>query len=141
MNIPVIGVVTLPLLDWMYYYFGTPMNLATDPSLFSEYTPPMNFFERLGNVITYYRVMWTGFRYIKLQEKYVEQIFGPGFPDMMELHKDVSLVLLNHDMAVGGLKPFAPVIVPVGGLHIVDHNETLLPVCIFFIYINVVKII
>ncbi|XP_058790423.1 uncharacterized protein LOC131663803 [Phymastichus coffea] len=125
LNVPVIGMVTPPLLDWHFDGFGTPANLATDPSIFSSYAAPMTFFERLGNVVLHERMVRTFRTYASAQDKYVKEYFGSRLPNVYDLQKDVSLVLVNHDVSLSGMMPFAPKVIPVGGLHVVDRNETL----------------
>lgn len=122
---PFIAVVTPPLLDWMFTPFATPINLATDPSPTSSYAAPMTFLERLNNFIIFHSITRTFNKYVREQDECVEKFFGPTYPNSVDLMKEVSLVLVNHDHAVSGLRPFSPMIIPVGGLHVVDHNETL----------------
>ena len=129
LNVPVVGVVTPLLLDWHFDPLGTPINLATDPSIFSPYVAPMTFFERLENFYTYHSVNRAFSKYSKDQEELVEKYFGPGFPSTTDMVKEVSLVLVNHDVSLSGIRPFSPIVIPVGGLHVVDHNETLPQVC------------
>lgn len=121
--------VTPPLLDWQYDSFGTPINLAADPTVLSSYVAPLSFLERLDNFLLYHRVNWAYARSSQEQNKIVERIFGSGLPNVIDLQKDVALVLVNHDSTLSGIKPFAPKVIPVGGLHVVDHNETLPKVC------------
>ncbi|XP_032453936.1 uncharacterized protein LOC100123458 [Nasonia vitripennis] len=125
LNVPVIGIVTPPLLDWQFDSFGTPINLATDPSVFSSYVAPLSFLERLDNFVLYHRMNWAFAQHTREQDEIVERIFGPGLPNSVDLQKDVALVLVNHDSTLSGIRAFAPKVIPVGGLHIVDHNETL----------------
>lgn len=130
LKIPLVALVTLSLMDWQFAPFGTPMNLATDASLFSPHVVPMSFSERLDNVITFNSVMRDFNLNIQEQDKYVRKIFGPEYPNLTELHKDVSLVLVNHDSTLSGTRTFPPNVIPVGGLHVVDYNDTLSEVCI-----------
>lgn len=134
LNIPVVGVVTLSMLDWQYEPFNTPINLAMEPATMSFYSPPMSFVQRLDNFIGYHRMIHMFYDVSKVQDKYVEKYFGPGYPDTYELHKDVSLVLVNHDVALAGTRSFNPKVIPVGGLHVVDRNEPLVEVAIILKY-------
>lgn len=110
---------------WHFEPFGTPINLAVDPVCQLSYAPPMTFFERLNNFV-FHHILTHSFNYfIREQDQFVEKYFGPGYPSVVDLQKDVSLVLLNHDPALYGMRPFAPNIVPISELHIVDRNETL----------------
>ncbi|XP_031782526.1 uncharacterized protein LOC103317449 [Nasonia vitripennis] len=82
LNVPVIGVVTTPyLLDWQYDSFGTPINLAIDPSCASQYEARMNFLERLDNFVLYNRAYWTFVLSTREHDKVVERIFGLGLPE------------------------------------------------------------
>lgn len=124
-----VQIVNTPMPPWSFEPFGTPVNLAADPILFFPYEPPMSFIERFNNFVTHHLVAHTFNYYIRDQDKYVEKFFGPGYPNVIDLQKDVSLVLLNHDPALYGVRTFAPIVVPISGLHIVDRNETLPNVC------------
>lgn len=125
MNLPVVAVVTPPLLDWLFTPFGNPISLAADPSVIAPYSPPMSFLERLHNFVTFYSVDLSYNYYVRDHDKYVEKYLGSGYPNTYDLLKDVSLALVNHDSALSGVRTFAPMVVPVGGLHVVDRNETL----------------
>ena len=106
------------------------MNLATDPSIMSDYVAPMTFFERLGNFYIYHTVNRAFIKYSKEQEELVEKYFGPGFPSTTDMLREMSLVLVNHHAGISGERFFSSNVIPVPGLHVVDHNEALLPVCI-----------
>lgn len=63
--------------------------------------------------------------YIKSQNKYIEQHFGHGYPDVSELPRDLDLLLVNTHLSLDGVRAFTPAIIPVGGLHIVDDGTKL----------------
>ncbi|KAJ8667291.1 hypothetical protein QAD02_008953 [Eretmocerus hayati] len=125
LDIPVVGLVPSLLFDYMHEPFGDPVNLAVDPSLFVGSVAPMSFLERLNNVITFYHGNWMLYWVVKGQNDFVKDYFGPGYPDVMSLHRDMALVLTNNDPVVNGMKAFAPKVIPIGGLHAMDNNETL----------------
>lgn len=125
-NVPLVGVVgTAVLPDWVNPYVGNPVNLATDVSFISQNTGPLSFTERLANIFMYNFVSASTNYHLKEQNRYVEKYFGPGYPDVQEMHKDLSLILLNYNSAVYGNRAFAPVVVPVGGIHVVEDDEAL----------------
>lgn len=130
LNVPLISIVTLPfLLESMYEPSGMSMNPATDPSINSAYAAPMNFFERLSNWIEICQFKYVLARVESVSNVHVKKYFGPNVPQLEELVKDMSLVLLNHNFALNEVRPLAPKVVPVGGLHIVESNDTLKMVC------------
>ncbi|XP_058790295.1 UDP-glycosyltransferase UGT5-like isoform X2 [Phymastichus coffea] len=125
LDIPVIGIVTTPLCDYQYDGFGATKNLAVQRSMFSAYSESMLFFERVENYLNYHRAIRNYNDYTRPQEKYIRKYFGEGYPGIINLPRHVSLVLINHDISIDGIESFAPKVIPVGGLHIVDHNESL----------------
>lgn len=130
LKVPMIGIVISPLPDWVYYGLRSPLNIATDVSMELPYTPPMTFFERLHNLFFIHSMTYSFNKYVRSQDKQVEKYFGTGYPSVIDLQKDLSLVLVNHDMTLNGLRSFAPSLIPVGGLHVdIDANETLPEVC------------
>ena len=126
LNIPLVMVATTPtMLDWTNEPLGNPVNHAAQPSLFSKATTPMNFYERLSNFILTTKLTLSHNYHVREQNHYVWKNFGAHFPSVMELYKDVSLVLINHHHALNGIVPFTPAIIPVGGLHIIDSGSAL----------------
>ncbi|XP_023248456.1 UDP-glucuronosyltransferase 2B15-like [Copidosoma floridanum] len=126
LNVPMIGIVTVATLDDIQHPLGSPQNLATDPSVFSEYSAPMSFTERLQNFITFHVARVTNeFLGVAQNNECIRKVFGPDCPGSPEILKDFSLILINQNKAINGIRAFTPAIVPVGGLHIVEKNETL----------------
>lgn len=108
LNVPIIFVENSPLPPWHFDPFGTPINLAVDPVLHLSYVSPMSFFERVNNFLSHHHLVYTFNYHIKEQDYYVEKYFGSGYPSVVDLQKDVSLVLINHDPVLYGIRPFSP---------------------------------
>lgn len=125
LNIPMIDIVTMSSTDWMNTPHGNPSNLAVEPSILAPYTTPMTFFERLGNFLISTSAEFLFNYYSREQDEYVQKYFGPGYPSVVEMQKDLSLILINYHQSLDGIRAFTPAIVPVGGLHVIDRNETL----------------
>ena len=125
LKIPMVGVVTSVLYEWMNDPFGNPDNPSFIPGGSLPYSGNMNFFQRLTNTVSSVTVKAMYNYYSSNQNKYVEKYFGPGFPDIYELHKDVSLVLVNSHFSLNGIRPMTTGVVEVGGLHIQFDNEKL----------------
>lgn len=124
-NIPIVGIQTTLMFDWLFEPLGNPRNMATDSSVFLKYVDPTSFRDRLSNFV------WSNFisevfnYYVQDQDKYVKEAFGQEYPSVRELEKDLSLVLMNYHSAVGGPRTWAPAVVPVGGLHIQETCDPL----------------
>ncbi|KAL7295542.1 hypothetical protein TKK_0011183 [Trichogramma kaykai] len=126
LRVPVVGVVTTPLLDWQFIPLGMPMNLATTPSMLSFASRPMNFWDRLNNVYNYINshLIFSGVasnQVCSMKKYFLEDIDSPAAP----LNRDVSLVLVNHEPIISGLQTFGPNVVPVPGLQINDRKDKL----------------
>lgn len=111
----------------MYEPLGVPRNYATDPAVNSPYATPMSFSERLYNFVRSIRL-----KYIEIDSwprinKITKELFGISYTT--EVLKDVSLLLLNYYPALNGVRSLPQNIIPIGGLHIIDRNETLPKVC------------
>ncbi|XP_066586589.1 UDP-glucosyltransferase 2-like [Prorops nasuta] len=125
LNIPVIGIVTCSNLDWLNYPTGNPMNPAYMPSLFSTYTQEMNFLERLANTFMITAIIGQVNYYFGYQDEIVEKYFGPGYPPVNEMHKNLSLVLVNSHRALNGIRPLTHSVVEVAGLQFKDEQAPL----------------
>lgn len=128
LNVPIVGLITVPTIDVIFPALNSPVNLAMDTSTFAPYSAPMTFFERLHNFFVYYLTRITYDGIISEQDEYMKKIYGPNCSSGTEIIRDFSLILINQNIASNGVRPFTPAIVPVGGLHVVDRNETSLPV-------------
>ena len=113
------------MLDWVNSYIGNPVNPALDGTIFSENVAPMTFIERFKSLIMTVYITWSGYHHMPIQNKYLEKYFGPNCLDVLELQKDLALVLLNYNSDMSGLRIFTPSVVPIAGVHIQEDNETL----------------
>lgn len=124
-KIPMVGIETTLLFDWLYESLGNPRNMATDSSVFLKFVDSASFWDRFSNFVWSKFITETFNYHVQDQDKYVKKAFGNGYPSVRELEKDLSLVLMNYHPAVGGVRPYAPAVVPVGGLHIQEKGDPL----------------
>jgi glucuronosyltransferase len=99
---------------------GLRMPSSFVPNPFLEFTDRMSFGERFSNTL----FNWLfDLIYTQLMPSDNEAIYrhylGRDYPSMMEIERNVSLVLSNSHPAVTTVRPLLPVIVEVGGLHCV----------------------
>ena len=125
-----IGITTAAIYDWANDPLGNPSNLAFSPGAFTNLPNTMNFWERLQNVLIVNIAKYQFNYYSSFQKKYVDEFFGPGYPSIYEMSTEFALVLVNSHYSLNGIKPFTPGVVEIGGLHIKDSGEELIPVCI-----------
>ncbi|XP_031777616.1 UDP-glucuronosyltransferase 2C1-like [Nasonia vitripennis] len=126
LNIPMVGVATRPLIDGYNDALGNPFNSAVTPGSNTGFQNPMNFWERLVNTITSKLLNMISRYFMAEQDIYVERIFGPGYPTVSELEKDLDLLLINSHLSLEDPSAITPAIIPVAGIHIAD-DDTKLP--------------
>ncbi|KAJ9574466.1 hypothetical protein L9F63_008354 [Diploptera punctata] len=115
-----IGISTSVLMPWGNERMGNPESPSYIPHLFSEYSDKMNFYERMMNSLTVnlYKVMY----YFNVEvptNKIVRKHFGDDMPDLSEIAKNTSLVLVNSHFSLNAPRPLVPGVVEVGGIHII----------------------
>ena len=125
MKIPVVGLTSSILYEWMNLPLGDSVNPAFVPNSNKGSTEYMNFPERLINTFWYFYMRHIFSYYSQPQNNYVEKYFGPGFPGIDELQKNVSLLLVNSHYSLNGVRPLTSTVVEIGGVHIKDNEEKL----------------
>ncbi|XP_039308969.1 UDP-glucosyltransferase 2 [Solenopsis invicta] len=129
LKIPMIGVSTTgTLYPWLPHIIGQPENLAFVSNNILGFTTPMNFWQRLCNVLrTLYNKWFFDYLTTRVQDKLIRENFGQDMPSVRELERKLSLILCNSHITLDGIQPKTPAVVDVGGLHIHAENETLQP--------------
>lgn len=119
-----IGVTTTFAYDWTNEPLGNPTSLSFVPSFFSNLPVKMNFWERLQNVWAFRYQGYKMNSYMETQKKYVDEHFGLGYPSLVDLSKELSLVFVNSYHTFNGIRPMTAGVVEIGGLHIEDTKLT-----------------
>ncbi|CAK1600691.1 unnamed protein product [Parnassius mnemosyne] len=124
---PVVALLSSYLTPWSGYRIGVFENPAYVPVLSTSFTSPMTFLERLENTFVYlYHNLW--FRYlIQVKEReLIEKRFGSKIPDLQDLAKNYSLMMVNTFHTLNGVRPTVPGVIEVGGMHL-DHTRKIIP--------------
>ncbi|XP_039309137.1 UDP-glucosyltransferase 2 [Solenopsis invicta] len=125
LKIPMIGVTTRTLYPWVPQIIGQPENLAFVSNINLDFTTPMNFWQRLCNVLrTLYDKWFFDYLTTRVQDKLIRENFGPDMPSVREIERKLSLILVNSHITLDGIQPRTPAVVDVGGLHIHAENQT-----------------
>ncbi|XP_023705438.1 UDP-glucuronosyltransferase 2C1 isoform X2 [Cryptotermes secundus] len=114
-----IGVSTSVLMPWANYRMGNPDNPSYIPNLFTPSPGKMNFVERTVNAVT--TVLYKAMYYFMSDcpaQKLVRQYFGQDTPDLADLARNTSLVLVNTHFSLNSPRPLVPGVVEIGGIHI-----------------------
>ncbi|CAH1398447.1 unnamed protein product [Nezara viridula] len=127
-NVPVIAVHAMSLTPWYSFLTGNEVSLHLQPNLRSQYKNRMTFFERLDNFFINLFEMGVGyFHYIPHQQYLMDKFFKyPGSenrPPILNMLRNVSLILADYHMSVGYSEPLLPNTIPVGGLSLKIGDE------------------
>ncbi|XP_046401717.1 UDP-glycosyltransferase UGT5-like [Ischnura elegans] len=98
---------------------GNPAITSFVPDLFSSFSDNMNLMERTLNTLLHMATLT--FHYTLIYPKHntiLSEVFGSSFPNVHELEKRVSLVLLNSHHSILFPRPMVPNLVEVGGIHV-----------------------
>ncbi|XP_058820277.1 UDP-glycosyltransferase UGT5-like [Topomyia yanbarensis] len=118
LGVPFVGLSSCALMPWHYDRVGLPDSPSYIPSEFSTFSERMSFWERFEN--------WFVTRSVKLLYRAVEwndnrllaAKFGQGIPDVRDIARNTSLILVNQHYTLSGARPLVPAVVEVGGVHI-----------------------
>ncbi|XP_043467685.1 UDP-glycosyltransferase UGT5-like [Leptopilina heterotoma] len=127
LNVPIIGVTASVLLEWHNDAAGNPHSLAFVPGGMTGFSTKMTFSERLQNTI-FSKMMTNDFnRQVESQKLFVDKYIGSGYPSIYDLTREMSLILVNSHYSLNGIRPFTPGVIEIGGVHVQDNEEKLLP--------------
>ncbi|XP_014289130.1 UDP-glucosyltransferase 2 [Halyomorpha halys] len=123
-----VSVQTISLFMGLARVTGNPHNPAYMPSSLFPLTHHMNFWERSKNTLVNfvdYIMCHTSWMYLDYwMRSRFEQY--PGFenlPPIMDMFKNVSLVLVDNQMAISYPRPYLPNVVEIGGLTIKEGDK------------------
>ncbi|XP_051166485.1 UDP-glucosyltransferase 2-like isoform X2 [Leptopilina boulardi] len=136
LKIPIIGITTSSIYDWINEPLGNPTNLAFVPCLFSSLPSKMNFWQRLMNVVLFNLVKYQFNYYADKQKRYIDESFGVGYPSIYELSTEFDLVFINSHYSLNGVKPMTPAIVEELQQWLDESNHG----CIYMSFGSMVKI-
>ncbi|XP_043467690.1 UDP-glucosyltransferase 2-like isoform X1 [Leptopilina heterotoma] len=124
-KIPIIGVTSSSLYEWMNEPFGNPLSTSLIHQSKND-SFIVNFFKRLINTASTIHAKLMFDHYSQEQNNYVRKYFNDeNFPNINQLEKSVALVLVNSHYSLTGVKPLTTSIVEVGGIHIQEDEEKL----------------
>lgn len=125
LNVPIIGVSSSALYPWANEYIANPENLAYQPNNLLSFMEDMNFWQRLYNVLHTAYNKWIFRSASSVQTDIIRKYISPDLPDIRELEKKISMILVNSHMSLNGIKATTPALVEVGGLHVQEEGVEL----------------
>ncbi|KDR20745.1 UDP-glucuronosyltransferase 2B13 [Zootermopsis nevadensis] len=110
---------TSVLMPWANDRMGNPDNPSYIPNLFTSYSERMNFVERVINAVTTV-LHKVAYHFISdcPSQLLARKFFGEDTPDLADLARNISLLLVNSHFSVNAPRPLVPGVVEIGGMHI-----------------------
>lgn len=124
---PIVAVCSSGFMPWTPDRLGLNDNPAFVPQLTTYFTTKMNFFDRMENaLLSYYYKYWFRHAIQEKEQEIIEKHFGKRIPDLRDLAKNVSLVIMNTHYTFNGVRQLLPGLIEAGGMHI-DHTRKPIP--------------
>lgn len=117
---PVIGTTTHGVLEWINSLVGTPQPLSYVPHVHIGFSNPMNFWQRLANVL-FTAIDETLLSMLVHPEQ--DRLYREAFPNakrsLAEMKRNaVSLILVNNHFSLSYPRPYVPNMIEIGGFHV-----------------------
>nr|XP_019531368.2 UDP-glucuronosyltransferase 2C1-like [Aedes albopictus]XP_019537577.2 UDP-glucuronosyltransferase 2C1-like [Aedes albopictus] len=117
---PVIGTTTHGVLEWINSLVGTPQPLSYVPHVHIGFSNPMNFWQRLANVL-FTAIDETLLSVLVHPEQ--DRLYREAFPNakrsLAEMKRNaVSLILVNNHFSLSYPRPYVPNMIEIGGFHV-----------------------
>nr|QPA18385.1 UDP-gluconosyltransferase [Trialeurodes vaporariorum] len=118
-EVPFIFLSSCPMLAWTSSLVANPQNPAFIPNSLLHFSPWMTFLERLENTLgTLIQLIgWYQF-HMSENQRIMNKYFGSDTPPLLDIAKNVSLVMVNTHSSFMGSRPFTPNVIEVGGIHV-----------------------
>lgn len=134
LKVPLIGASSAVLYPWIYDFIGNPDNFAFAPSNILSYSQDMNFWERMHNFLSIVNTKWEFNRISSEQTNIVRKYVSPDAPDIRQLERKISMILVNSHISLNGIKDTTPAYVEIGGLHVQEEGVELPAVIFTFLF-------
>lgn len=115
-NCPLIGIASLDVPSPVHDLLGNPGHSVLYPDLSTTFKDDMTFFEKVDAVLFYWYHRYMFFYHtFPNMDKVIRQYFGSSIPDLKEICKNMSMVLLNTNPIVHKPRPYGPNTIEMGG--------------------------
>ena len=128
-KVPLIAVSSTFDLPWVGETVGNPPSTAFVPTIFSDTADISTFWDRLKNTWTYLISKYIFFSYTdEPQTEIMRKYLSPDIPNIREIERNVSLLLINSYHSFYGARPLTPALIEIGGIQVEQNDEKLNPV-------------
>lgn len=116
---PLVGLSSCTIMPYLNARFANPAHPAYIPNNFMDYSDKLTFFERVENTVMYL-VNQIYFETVATSKDnaFIKKNFGEDMPEVEEIRKNSSLMLVNTQFSLSLPRPQVPAIVEIGGVHL-----------------------
>ncbi|KAJ8721304.1 hypothetical protein PYW07_002079 [Mythimna separata] len=123
---PLVSISAVTMMEWGYDRIGVDNNPSYVPILSCGFTSDMTLMQRLENaVMNVLYKMWYRYGIQMKEQEIIEKKFGRKIPDLQDLAKNVSLILVNAFHSLNGVRPLLPGLVEVGGMFLNSSRNSI----------------
>lgn len=121
---PMIGLTTLEAHGIAHENMGNPTHPILYPEFSLPFIPPLTFVQRCIST-TFQMFAWFIVPYmIAAEDLLVQKHFGPSYPSVLEIGKNLDLLLINANPVLQEARPIVPSTVYIGGgIHLEIHKD------------------
>lgn len=140
---PIIGVASLGVPNPIHEAIGTPMHPVLHPDFYTPYHGgAVGLFEKIDAVLydLYQRYIYN-YIYFPEVTAIVKQHFGNDIPDLNSVQKNMSMLFLNTNPIIHGVRSYGPNVVEFGsGIHIKPSKPLPLVIVCVIVTIKTIKL-
>lgn len=118
-KVPVIGMSSCTVLQWLNERFANPDNPSYVPSNMMDFSDEMEFLERVENALVYaVHSLFYKYAIAGPSNGIAKKYFGDDLPPLSDLAANTSLMLVNAHFSLTLPRPQVPAVVDVSGIHV-----------------------
>lgn len=122
LNASLVVLSTIGASIWTNHLVGNPNTLSYMSDFLLGYSSHMSFSERITNTIfVLFETIYFNLFFFKQQNNMLQK-YIPNSPNIYEVMRNTSLILLNSHVSYSPIKPHVPNMVEVGGFHIKESE-------------------
>lgn len=118
LGVPIVGITAHILMPWTYTRLGAPSNPAFVPSRIGK----NGLWARIKAVYLNFYSIFFYRHYIQKTDHTIASRVLPNTPDLEDIARNLSLVMVNQYFPLTGSRIFAQNVVEIGGMHIKTHG-------------------
>lgn len=127
-NAPIIGLSFQSLQPIYSWIMKNPWSFSYIPHLYLPFSDQMHFMQRLVNTLFgIFTVLFYNFVSLPTYKNQIESLMSSvnveKIPNIEEVTKNISLILVESHFSVGYVRPYVPNVIEVAGVHMPPPNK------------------